>query len=88
MPGAKATGAKQKSMTFDDLSTNDMDYNPTPFINELRETVDTWRRLPNPAQWHVSPVTQRLLRHWRAIQADETVPIRPGRLWDRVVHRR
>ena len=77
MPGAKAKGGKQASLTFDDLSTEDVDYNPTPYINELRDAVDTWRNLPNPAQWRVSPVTQRLLQHWRAIQADETVPIRP-----------
>ncbi|MBR9764493.1 MAG: DEAD/DEAH box helicase family protein, partial [Rhodobacteraceae bacterium] len=77
MPGGKAKAGKQTSLTFDDLSTGDVDYNPTPYINELRDAVDTWRNLPNPAQWRVSPVTQRLLQHWRAIQADETVPIRP-----------
>lgn len=54
-----------------------MEYNPTPFINELRQEVDTWRRLPNPTQWQVSPTTQRLLQHWRALQQDETRPIRP-----------
>lgn len=77
MPGAKAKVGKQTRLTFDDLSTGDVDYNPTPYINELRDAVDTWRNLPNPAQWRVSPVTQRLLQHWRAIQVDETVPIRP-----------
>ena len=77
MPGAKAKAGKQTSLTFDDLSTGDVDYNPTPYINELRDAVDTWRNLPNPAQWRVSPVTQRLLQHWRSIQVDETVPIRP-----------
>lgn len=77
MPGAKAAKANQASLSFDDLSTDAMDYNPTPFINELRQEVDTWRHLPNPSQWQVSSVTQRLLQHWRAIQADHTVPIRP-----------
>jgi type III restriction enzyme len=77
MPGAKAAKANQASLYFDDLSTADMNYNPTPFINELRQEVDTWRHLPNPSQWQVSPITQRLLQHWRAIQADDTVPIRP-----------
>ena len=80
MPGAKSAASAQASMTFDagdGLSSAAMEYNPTPFINELRAEVDTWRRLPNPAQWQVSPVTQRLLQHWRALQADETVPIRP-----------
>jgi len=27
--------------------------------------VDTWRALPNPQQWQVSPETARLLQHWR-----------------------
>src|SRR5690606_31197215 len=37
----------------------------TPVINELRHHVDQWRALPNPADWKVTPVTQRLLQHWR-----------------------
>ncbi len=80
MPASKNTKAAQMSMTLDSgegLSSAEMEYNPTPFINELRTEVDTWRRLPNPAQWQVSPITQRLLQHWRALQKDETVPIRP-----------
>jgi len=27
--------------------------------------VDTWRLLPNPNQWQVTPETARLLQHWR-----------------------
>jgi hypothetical protein len=27
--------------------------------------VDTWRSLPNPSQWQVTPETARLIRHWR-----------------------
>lgn len=34
-------------------------------INEIRDAVSAWRRLPNPADWSVTPTTQRLLRHWR-----------------------
>ncbi len=80
MPASKNAKAAQISMTLDSgegLSSADMEYNPTPFINELRAEVDTWRHLPNPTQWQVSPITQRLLQHWRALQKDETVPIRP-----------
>ena len=40
-------------------------------------TLPNGRRLPNPAQWQVSPVTQRLLQHWRALQTDGTQPVRP-----------
>ena len=43
-------------------------YDPTPIINELRGYVDTWRALPNPSQWQVTPETARLLQHWRQHQ--------------------
>ena len=42
------------------------EYNPTPIINEIRDYVETWRNLPNPEHWHVTPETARLLQHWRA----------------------
>ena len=47
------------------LSTAEQEYDPTPIINELRGYVDTWRALPNPQQWQVTPETARLLQHWR-----------------------
>lgn len=34
-------------------------------INGVREEVDRWRRLPNSNDWRVTPVTARLLQHWR-----------------------
>lgn len=49
----------------DNLSTEEQEYNPTPIINEIRGYVDTWRNLPNPEQWLVTPETARLLQHWR-----------------------
>ncbi len=49
----------------DDLSTVEQEYNPTPIINEIRGYVETWRQLPNPDQWQVTPETARLLQHWR-----------------------
>ena len=54
-------------LTADDagLSTAEQQYDPTPIINELRGYVDTWRALPNPQQWQVTPETARLLQHWR-----------------------
>ena len=58
----------QKEMVFDEgkgLSTEDQQYNPTPIINEIRSYVDSWRSLPNPNDWQVSPETARLLQHWR-----------------------
>lgn len=34
-------------------------------INEIRSHVTAWRALKNPADWGVTPVTQRLLQFWR-----------------------
>ena len=61
----------------DGLSTEATEFNPSPIVNDLRQELDVWRRLPNPSQWKVTPVTQRLLQHWRTIQADEAQTIRP-----------
>lgn len=38
---------------------------PTGIINEIRSYVDTWRHLPSPGQWLVTPETARLLHYWR-----------------------
>lgn len=43
-----------------------LSYNPTQFIQGVREQVDQWRRLPNPESWRVTPETARLLHYWRA----------------------
>jgi type III restriction enzyme len=47
------------------LSTKEQQYDPTSIINEVRGHVDSWRSLPNPSQWQVTPETTRLLQHWR-----------------------
>lgn len=78
--GKRKKSGQQAEMVLDaghGLSDDDTEFNPTPLINELRAEIETWRRLPNPAQWHVTPVTQKLLQHWRALQSDPTRPIRP-----------
>jgi type III restriction enzyme len=49
----------------DNLSTEEQEYNPKPIINEIRQYVDEWRKLPNPQDWLVTPETARLLQHWR-----------------------
>ncbi len=80
MPQSKSLkGGQQDEL---DLSTEGLgglgiDFNVTEFVNEIRREVDVWRTLPNPAQWQVSPTTQRLLQHWRALQTDESQTIRP-----------
>lgn len=59
---------KQEGFVFDEgegLSTKTQQYDPTSIINEVRNHVDTWRALPSPNQWQVTPETARLLQHWR-----------------------
>lgn len=47
------------------ISSEEQEYNPTPIINEIRQHVATWRNLPSPNDWNVTPATQRLLSYWR-----------------------
>ncbi len=64
----KKSSTVQSEMTLgssDGLSTQEQEYNPTPIINELRGYIDSWRALPNPNDWQVTPETARLLQHWR-----------------------
>ena len=64
----KRKATTQSGFVFDEgkgLSTKAQAYDPTSIINEIRGYVDTWRRLPNPNQWQVTPETARLLQHWR-----------------------
>jgi len=59
---------EQASLTLDEgrgLSSENQRYDATSTINEIRRHVDAWRKLPNPNQWQVTPVTARLLQHWR-----------------------
>jgi type III restriction enzyme len=61
----------QESIVFDEgkgLSTAAQQYDPTSLVNEVRGLVETWRRLPSPSQWQVTPETARLLQHWRSYQ--------------------
>ena len=80
LPGASAKSARtrQAAMVFEEgLSTEATELNPSPVVNDLRQTLAAWRALPNPSQWMVSPTTQRLLQHWRSLQADESQRVRP-----------
>ena len=64
----KSDSPSQLDLVFDEgkgISTQEQRYDPTPIINDLRRHVDEWRRLPNPADWRVTPETARLLQHWR-----------------------
>ena len=55
----------QEEITFDEgkgLSTKAQQYDPTSVINEVRQTVDAWRSLPNPNQWQVTPENRKIKR--------------------------
>ncbi len=67
-PKKRTKSAGQSEMVFDEghqLSTQQQQYDLTSIINQVRQNVDSWRALPNPNQWHVTPETARLLQHWR-----------------------
>ena len=58
---------QQAQFVFDEgqgLSTAEQQYDPTAFVNRIRQHVDQWRALP-PESWGVTPETERLLKHWR-----------------------
>jgi len=80
LPGTPTKSDRaQARMVVDheELSTEATEFNPSPIVNDLLQELDVWQRLPNPLQWKVTPVTERLLQHWRAIRADEAQTIRP-----------
>ena len=68
-PKKRKKSTQQEEIIFDEgkgLSTKEQQYDPTSIINEVRQNVNSWRELPNPNQWQVTPETARLLQHWRS----------------------
>jgi type III restriction enzyme len=68
-PRKRKRAENQQSLIFDEgkgLSTAKQEYDPTPYINLVRQEVEKCRSLPNPNQWQVTPETARLLQHWRS----------------------
>ena len=64
-------------MVFDEgkgLSTKNQAYDATSIINEVRQRLESWRSLPNPFDWQVTPETARLLQHWRSHKFNRTRP--------------
>lgn len=64
-PKKQRGSARQDSLLFDALSTQEQQYDHMAVINGVREEVDRWRLIPNPNDWRVTPETARLLQHWR-----------------------
>ena len=76
-PKKRKRASAQEEIVFDEgkgLSTKQQQYDPTSIINEVRGYVDSWRSLPHPNQWQVTPETVRLLQHWRHHQFDNFRP--------------
>ena len=63
----KANAAAQGSFALDGagISTAKQQYDHTSVINKVRGLVDEWRAIPNPDNWHVTPISARLIQHWR-----------------------
>jgi type III restriction enzyme len=61
----KGKAIQQDLFAVHELTSQAQQYDPTSIINELRQHVDTWRKLPNSNDWQVTPETARLLQHWR-----------------------
>src|SRR5260370_232548 len=75
--------AGQKGFVFDEgkgLSTEQQEYDPNSIVNEVRQSVDAWRSLPNPNQWQPAPCKQEFkarlsgLRAWLADQRPSAGP--------------
>ena len=68
-PRKRKSGSTQQQIVFDEgkgLSTETQAYDPTSIINEVRQRLASWRTLPSPFDWQVTPETARLLQHWRS----------------------
>lgn len=72
-----AKGSSQRGLDFgnDGGASNDKQrYDPHPIINDIRGQLSSWRQLPNPTDWGVTPTTSRLLQHWRTDAFEGTRP--------------
>ncbi len=65
VPAAKKQSKKAKQDDLFSQEDEDRQSYTLTNINNIRTHVSNWRRLPNPADWGVTPVTQRLLQYWR-----------------------
>ena len=72
-PVPKAKRSKKAPDQPDMLESVLDQYNPHNLINEIRAHVKTWRQIPSPADWGVTPTTQRLLQYWRNEENFETI---------------
>jgi len=68
-PRKRAQSPLQAELALSDgnkISTQQQQYIVSDMVNQVRQSVDSWRALPNANQWQVTPETARLLQHWRS----------------------
>lgn len=75
----KRKGAQQQlDIVVDEglgLSSQKQQYEKSSeIINALRQQVDQWRDIPDPARWNVTPETALLLQHWRHHEFEDVRP--------------
>jgi type III restriction enzyme len=66
-PRKQKSDPRQKNIFdgVDEISTDEQEYSVTAIIDQIREYVGAWRKIPDPSKWGVTPETARLLQHWR-----------------------
>ena len=64
--------SKKEYDTAKEISDKNQKYHIS-LINEIRSYVTKWRNLPQK-QWNVSPITARLLNHWRNYKFNKIRP--------------
>lgn len=65
VPSAKRRQADAPELPLQTQEGEPGTYNENAIVNEIRRHVGDWRTLSNPADWGVTPTTQKLLQHWR-----------------------
>ena len=63
-PAVPKSGNATKQKSGDLFETSE---NTHALINRIRKDVETWRNLPSPKQWSVTPTTEKLLKYWRSL---------------------
>ena len=69
IPPPRRQSREQRAMEFDAraaaLGDDGQQYELIAIINNLRQQLEEWRKLPDPRQWRVTSTTEHLLEHWR-----------------------
>lgn len=61
----QATGEQKTLDLGGEQAAAGQTYGVAQIVDEIRQHLATWRAIPNPADWGVTPSTARLLEHWR-----------------------